>query len=61
MVFNFYVWKKIPGGTNYTIAYNNVYYFSSETRLAEKPIRHKTKMVYTERVDYFSKVFCLFT
>jgi hypothetical protein len=26
-------WNKIPGGTNYTIAYNNVYYLSKESRI----------------------------
>jgi hypothetical protein len=26
-------WKTIPGGTNYTIAYNNVYYLSAEQKI----------------------------
>jgi hypothetical protein len=26
-------WKSIPGGTNYTIAYNNVYYLSAEQKI----------------------------
>lgn len=28
-------WSKIPGGTNYTIAYSNVYYLSAEKRMVD--------------------------